>query len=309
MQKTKSIIQFDKEMQVLAINAYNPQHSILDGWIQVAETNNYSGFFAKAFLKNNIIVISIRGTNDRKDVLNDIEMLKKQIPNQYNDAQSFYLKIKNYLPNHKIIFTGHSLGGSLAQLMGYITNCETITFNAYGTSDLLDDGTSGNLNIRNYGNINDSVFIKNIDCQIGKTYIIMQNYNDKYITKDNIGYLGGLDPFFHHSIENMGNIEKVVEYKKQNPYVNNNLLLVTQIEKNIDYKDIDHKRIITREELAKMPLDKYSEQEEYLYELLNLGNIMSQREAEQKFNNGELIWVDDYFRDDGTHVSGYYRRK
>ena len=47
----------------------------------------------------------------------------------------------------------------------------------------------------------------------------------------------------------------------------------------------------------------------FVYELLKLGNIMSQREAEQRFNNGELIWVDDYFRDDGTHVSGYYRRK
>ena len=73
--------------------------------------------------------------------------------------------------------------------------------------------------------------------------------------------------------------------------------------------NVDHKRIITREELAQMPLDKYSEQEEFVYELLNLGNIMSQREAEQSFNSGELIWVDDYFRDDGTHVSGYYRRK
>ena len=58
-----------------------------------------------------------------------------------------------------------------------------------------------------------------------------------------------------------------------------------------------------------MPLDKYSEQEEFIYELLNLGNIMSQREAEQRFNSGELIWVDDYYRDDGTHVSGYFRRK
>ena len=72
--------------------------------------------------------------------------------------------------------------------------------------------------------------------------------------------------------------------------------------------NVDHKRIITREELAQMPLDKYSEQEEFIYELLNLGNIMSQREAEQRFNSGELIWVDDYFRDDGTHVSGYFRR-
>lgn len=73
--------------------------------------------------------------------------------------------------------------------------------------------------------------------------------------------------------------------------------------------NVDHKRIITREELAQMPINKYSEQEEFIYELLNLGNIMSQREAEQRFNSGELIWVDDYFRDDGTHVSGYYRRK
>lgn len=142
--------------------------------------------------------------------------------------------------------------------------------------------------------------MKNLYRQLGKIYITGANNsfypNDFYLKEKN----KNLD-FYHHFIEHMGDISEAIEY---NPFVLNGY-----IEKNVNYKDIDKKRIITREELAQMPLDKYSEQEEFIHELLNLGNIMSQREAEQRFNSGELIWVDDYYRDDGTHVSGYFRRK
>lgn len=56
-------------------------------------------------------LIAMRGTDDKDDLVNDIDMAMKKLPNQYVAAQKFYEKIRKDFPPQEIVFTGHSLGG------------------------------------------------------------------------------------------------------------------------------------------------------------------------------------------------------
>ncbi|MBR1908551.1 DUF2974 domain-containing protein, partial [bacterium] len=227
----------------------------------------------------------------------------KKLPNQYVDAQKFYEKVRKDFPNQEIVFTGHSLGGSLAQLMSNKTGHETVTFNAYGVADLLQGNINDNLNIRNYGNINDMVFNANIDNQLGKIYMISDdNKNSNYTTTSYVGENNsGKYPRKYHFTETMGDLEDAVEYKPNR--------LEGRVSMDIDFKDIDTNRIFTNEEIGQMSSDEFKRNENFIDQQLKLGRIMTKAEAEEKVRNGDLIWVNSYTRDDGTEVSGYYRRK
>ena len=58
-----------------------------------------------------------------------------------------------------------------------------------------------------------------------------------------------------------------------------------------------------------MSTDEYQEKENHiLRQIKNIG-MLSDKEAKNKLQTGDLIWVNSYVRDDGTEVKGYYRRK
>ncbi len=303
MNSTTTQKQFDNEMKSLSIGVYKGnEKSIPKGWIKVSEYDKKSGFHGEAFYKDGKVVIAMRGTNDKDDLANDVDMAKKKLPNQYADAQKFYEKVKKDFTNQEIVFTGHSLGGSLAQLMSNKTGHETVTFNAYGVRDILQGNVRDNLeNIRNYGNINDTVFNNNIDNQLGGTYVIKKNYDEDSVTKGTEGYIGGLDPYFHHKAEWMGDLEDAVEYKPNR--------LEGQVNMNIDFKDIDTNRIFTNEEIGQMSQDEYSRLESFINQQVAAGKVMPEAQAKQQVHAGNLIYVNSYTRSDGTEVKGYYRSR
>ena len=306
MNTTTTQKQFDNEMKALSICVYKGNKKYIPkDWIKVLEYDKKSGFHGEAFYKNGQVVIAMRGTDEAVNDLikEDIgHLAMKKLPNQYTDAQKFYEKVRKDFPNYKIIFTGHSLGGSLAQLMSNKTGHETITFNAYGVRDILQGNVRDNItNIRNYGNINDTVFMSNIDNQLGNSYIIKKNYNESFITKGTEGYHGGLDIYFHHKAEWMGNLEDAVEYKPT--------YLEGEVSMNVDYKDIDTNRVFTNEEIGQMSMDEYSRLENFINQQVATGNVMSENQAKQELKAGNLIYVNSYVRADGTEVKGYYRRK
>lgn len=298
--------QFDNEMKALSIGVYKGnEKSIPKDWIKVSEYDKKSGFHGEAFYKDGKVVIAMRGTDEFVNdfIKEDIRHLaKKKLPNQYADAQKFYEKVRKDFPDQEIIFTGHSLGGSLAQLMSNKTGHETVTFNAYGVRNILQGYVRDNLeNIRNYGNINDTVFNNNIDNQLGSTYVIKKNYDKDSITKGAEGYLGGLDPYFHHKAEWMGDLEDAVEYKPNH--------LEGRVNMNIDFKDIDTNRVFKNEEIGQMSPDEFSRLENFINQQIAEGKVMPEAQAKKQVQTGDLIYVNSYTRSDGTEVKGYYRSK
>ncbi|MBQ2644615.1 DUF2974 domain-containing protein [bacterium] len=125
-------------------------------WILVSkEKNKKTGFYAETYAKNKNIIIVFRGTDmDKgktekfKDLSSDIMMdLFKLPPAQIINAMNYYKKIRKDFENYNIMFTGHSLGGSLAQILGAQYGNETYTFNAYGTANLIK------YQVKNFDNI------------------------------------------------------------------------------------------------------------------------------------------------------------
>jgi len=68
-------------------------------------------------------------------------------------------------------------------------------------------------------------------------------------------------------------------------------------------------RIYTREEIDKMLTSEFSKNEKNIFKQLKNYGIPKTIEAEERIKRGDLIYVNSYTRDDGTEVSGYYRRK
>ena len=299
--------EFDNQMKALSMGVYKGnEKSIPKDWIKVSEYDKKSGFHGEAFYKNGKVVIAMRGTelNDVGDILADGNMyIGKNLPNQYVDAQKFYEKVRKDFPNQEIVFTGHSLGGSLAQLMSNKTGHETVTFNAYGVRDILQGNVRDDLdNIRNYGNVDDTTYNVNLRNQLGKTYVIGYGKGNEYITKSPEGdYLGGTKPWQNHFIETMGDLEDAVEYKPNR--------LEGQVNMDIDFKDFDTDRVFTNEEIGQMSLDEFTRLENFINQQMLSGKVMTEEQAKQQVLAGNLIYVNPYKRADGTEVRGYYRRK
>jgi hypothetical protein len=107
-----------------------------------------SGFEARAYDYNGKIVISFAGTyfpdrflsglisgsvtnNDQaglKDWVANVQLGAGGLDSQLRDAALYYQQIKTANPGKEVVFTGHSLGGGLAALMGVFFNKEVITF-------------------------------------------------------------------------------------------------------------------------------------------------------------------------------------
>ncbi|HRB81082.1 MAG TPA: hypothetical protein PK614_02350 [Nitrospira sp.] len=106
------------------------------GWATLPSPNGYrldpsSGFEAVACQRGNEIVISYAGTNPSDftgDIAADIGLATGIGSVQLEQAAEYYLQVKAANPNATITFTGHSLGGGLAALMGVFFGKQTVTF-------------------------------------------------------------------------------------------------------------------------------------------------------------------------------------
>lgn len=161
--------------------AYSPhvgQESKLNGWRQVAQTSDDNGFHAKAFVKDKQVIIAFRGSDDVADLKVDHQMLAGRLPAQFGNANQFVQQLKETHPNCEIIVTGHSLGGSLAELTASKhKDIKGITFDAVGVQDIiqqqrsrLDIGLADNENTLNYVVRGD--IISNANKHVGTTVVV-----------------------------------------------------------------------------------------------------------------------------------------
>ncbi|HLA34778.1 MAG TPA: hypothetical protein VJ001_07920, partial [Rhodocyclaceae bacterium] len=106
------------------------------GWQEFAHTSgNASGFEAVSFSRTGAtgakeIVISLAGTNQGTDWFANSGLGTGYGSDQLREAALYYAKIKAANPGATISFTGHSLGGGLASLMGVLFNEKAETFDA-----------------------------------------------------------------------------------------------------------------------------------------------------------------------------------
>ena len=210
---------FNEDLKELSIYVYqNGKQSMPEGWQKIYTCENpKSGFYGEAYKKGDEIAVVYRGTDFesgiepfKKDLIGgDIPMARTKIPEQYNDALKMYKDIESKYSNKRIVLSGHSLGGSLAQLVSAQTGRKAVTFNAYGTGDILTQAGVRNqrlLDITNYGNKDDHIFTSNINKQPGNVYITNTNLNAEkvYTGKSKMQVF---NPYFHQ-LENMDNLEK-----------------------------------------------------------------------------------------------------
>lgn len=201
-----------EELRNLCIATYNK--NTYKNWKVLSNYSDTSGVYIKLFQRNDKVVFAIRGTEipQYNDFKADLVMKQKQIPpGQAYRAQQFYETIKN---KYNVIFTGHSLGGSIAQYLGQKYGNTTVTFAAYGLKSNKNCS-----NIVNFGCELDPVFISNIDHQSGSVYILP---DPKF--KQSIKYTHKLCPqllehpyrhmnILHHFLENWPPLNTAIKYK------------------------------------------------------------------------------------------------
>ncbi|MDO4642168.1 MAG: DUF2974 domain-containing protein, partial [Neisseria sp.] len=109
--------------------------------------NKVNGYFGAIYqrLDTKDLITVHRGSQDIADVKTDMLMARDHINRQYKDAE----ELTNYaisltessnpqFKNARIYQTGHSLGGSVAELCGNNFNQQTHTFNAFGAANLKE---------------------------------------------------------------------------------------------------------------------------------------------------------------------------
>ncbi len=263
--------------------------------------NKNTGFYAEVFKNGNEIAIIYKGTSPlgfKKDefkdfsldlIKNDINMAMKNFPIQINDARELYNKIKSKYPEKKINLGGHSLGGSLAQLIGIETGENTVTYGAYGVGDIIKINNLQFDNITNYGNINDPIYISNISSQVGNTYV-MNNFkpnepNEIYLIKGReINKNLSIDK---HKVENRELLKNAKLLADKNIY-ENNLVLKGSVSKTSNEL---LQPVYTREQIGKMSTDEYLQHESMIMEQLKIQGIPHEKDLNKNTD------FSDYFNE------------
>ena len=229
----------NEELKEMSIYVYSDGNgSIPNGWdIVRVDSNKKTGYYAETYKKGKEIAVVYRGTDFtkgfdeiKKDVVSsDLKMLGLLKPEQLADAKNTYNEVKKSYPNSKIVLTGHSLGGSLSQMVSAETGAKAVTFNAFGTGKILSQNGFSKaeqrlLNITNYGNPKDVIFMTNKEHQPGTNYITNTNLNpDKTYTykqeKPNWENWQEKTPGLEqHKLQNMESLDKAI--KVENPDTN-----------------------------------------------------------------------------------------
>lgn len=114
---------------------------IPNGWSLIKEEShsgkdfpNFDGFTARAYKNSatNEIVVAFAGT-EFSNILgdwtsNNLPLFLSTFSGHANKAAIFYHELKHDNPDARITFTGHSLGGGLAGLMGILFDREAYLF-------------------------------------------------------------------------------------------------------------------------------------------------------------------------------------
>lgn len=295
---------YNEDLKTMSIYSYKNNKTIPSGWKFIKNySDNNSGFYADVYKKGNDISIIYRGTDDKQDLINDIEMYTISTPKQINYAKKIFNEIKTNYPEAKIIHSGHSLGGSIAQVMSAVTNCKAVTFNAFGTSKILASMGYNNidkLNIINYGNPKDFIFGYNVENQPGTTYLTNTSLpaNKDYLAHKTIDKkINGVGP---HHLENMGKLNNSIRVTPDKNFTNNLTLLKGSVSIDVPY---------TPEQIGAMSAQEFAEKEKSIMAQLKQGLIKQKKRDYSDYKNPVSLDNRLYTREDIADMSTDEYRK
>ncbi|MDO4684425.1 MAG: DUF2974 domain-containing protein [Candidatus Saccharibacteria bacterium] len=168
--------------------------SSLSDWV-IVNAETYSSGMSAIALQNpdtKEVVFAFRGTelNDLGDIATDEQLfsgLTHTIPTQFHHAEQFVhnvLATKPDITNYS--FTGHSLGGALAQYLTYKTDHRAVTFNAPGIGSVITSASGKKVDYTyykdkaiNYANESDVIGNYRNDTRIGTNTLIGGTGNDR----------------------------------------------------------------------------------------------------------------------------------
>ena len=169
--------QFYDKLSDLNDSLYNIKDSYGD-WEILDKYSDITGLQIFLFdIGNNETLFAIKGTDVKVgyvspgDILADVALKNSRVPLQYKHAKVYYQKI--VAKHTHVIFTGYSLGGSIAQMLGNEFGNETITFEAFATGSIVSPNHTDN--IINFGNILDGVFMHDPNNHLGAIYLMPVN--------------------------------------------------------------------------------------------------------------------------------------
>lgn len=171
----KNDTDYHEILRQAAIYAYHGKDAEIPEGYSLAESvrNVKTGFYADVLVGEDDVIIAIRGTNDGGDLNDDVAMTRSRIPEQTRDALDLYNRVKKEYPDKNITSTGHSLGGTLAEIVGALNGELAVGFNAYGVRDLFNENAViQEDNIVNYVNIQDAVTMVNGENHIGDIFSV-----------------------------------------------------------------------------------------------------------------------------------------
>ena len=208
MTSRKDDTKYHEKLKQASIYVYHGGNAQLPLGYRVIDKaeNTENGFYAEAYSNGKDIIIAYRGTDNNgiramfSDLANDNDMAYSQLPNQCIDAVRFYDKVANNNKNSDITVTGHSLGGSNAEIVSAIRGSVAVTFNAYGVRDMFTPYTKlKEDNIVNYVNEMDVLTMVNGHNHLGKIYSV-SNAAEHTVNK-----------FNYHKAEEMGDLSQRIE--------------------------------------------------------------------------------------------------
>lgn len=136
--------------------------------------------------------------------------------------------------------------------------------------------------------------------------LLLQGYVDTiYFPRSNVLYS-------RNDIENM----------KQEEFENNEEAIMQQLSNGLIVQDAEaskysnytnpisgDNKIFSREDIENMSFEEYAKDEKLIQAQLNSIGIPSNSDLQKLINGGNVIYVNEYVRSDGTFVKGYYRSK